>query len=266
MESTALIPKKIHYCWFGDDPMPESAEKCMETWKKYCHDYEINEWNESNFDINCCDYVREAYEAKKWAFVSDVARLYALVNHGGIYLDTDVELIKPLDGILSCEAFSGFEKKDRIATAVMACVKGHILFAEFLDEYRNLHFVNADGSYDFTPNVSRITNTCLKYGLKLDNSLQKINGLTLFPCDYFYPKDFETGKTSITDNTYSIHHYDGSWLPEENKYYAKLHCKYNKVLPNIIASNLAYFFSALRFRGIKGAVSDTVGWFKRITH
>ncbi len=266
MKTNALIPKTIHYCWFGGDPLPEFAKDCIATWKKHCPDYEIIEWNESNFDIGCCNYVREAYEAKKWAFVSDVARLYALVTHGGIYLDTDVELIKPLDDILTYEAVSGFETKDRIAAAVMACVKGHPLFVEFLNEYRNSHFVNEDSSYDLTPNVCRITNTCVKYGLKLDNSLQTIKGFTLFPSDYFYPKNFETKALTVTDNTYSIHHYDGSWLPEENKYCAKLMSKYNKVLPNIIASNLAYFVSALKFRGIKAAISDTVKWFKRITH
>lgn len=266
MKTTALIPKRIHYCWFGGNPLPESARKCIATWKQYCPNYEIIEWNESNFDINCCEYVREAHEAGKWAFVSDVARLYALVNDGGIYLDTDVELIKPLDDLLSYEAFAGFEVKDRIGAGIMACVKAHPLFAEFLDEYRNAHFVNEDSSYDITPNVCRITNACVKYGLKLDNSLQTINGLTLFPCDYLYPKDFDTRTTTVTDNTYSIHHYDGSWLPEENKYYAKLLCKYNQVLPNTMASNLSYFFSALKFRGVKAAISDTVSWFRRMTN
>lgn len=266
MEITTLIPPKIHYCWFGGNPLPESAQKCIATWKRYCPDYEIVEWNESNFDVNCCEYVSEAYEAKKWAFVSDVARLHALVNHGGIYLDTDVELVKPLDDILSYEAVSGFESKSRIGTALMACMKGHPLFTEFLDEYRDSHFLNKDSSYDITPNVLRITNTCVKYGLKLDNSLQTINGFTLFPCDYFSPKDFDTGALTVTDNTYSIHHFEGSWLPEENKYYANLLCKYNKILPNQIASNLAYFFSALKFRGIKAAISDTANWLKRMNN
>ena len=104
-----MIPKVIHYCWFGGNPLPELAQKCIASWKKYCPDYEIKEWNESNFDLNCCDYVREAYEAKKWAFVSDVARLYAMVHEGGIYMDTDVEVIAPLDSLLQYHAVSGFE-------------------------------------------------------------------------------------------------------------------------------------------------------------
>ena len=130
-----MIPKKIHYCWFGGNPLPEMAHRCIESWKKYCPDYEIKEWNESNFDLNCCAYVREAYAAHKWAFVSDVARLQALVSEGGIYMDTDVEVIKPLDELLKYEAISGFESEDRVPTGMMACEKGHKMFAEKYSEF-----------------------------------------------------------------------------------------------------------------------------------
>lgn len=116
-----MIPKKIHYCWFGGNPLPPLAVKCIESWKKYCPDYEIKEWNESNFDLNCNEYVREAYEAKKWAFITDVVRLYAMVTEGGIYMDTDVEVLRPLDDLLVYEAVSGFETKTRIPTGLMAC-------------------------------------------------------------------------------------------------------------------------------------------------
>ncbi len=264
MEAITLIPRKIHYCWFGGNPLPESARICIATWKKYCPDYEIVEWNESNFDVNCNEYAREAYEAGKWAFVSDVARLYALVNYGGVYLDTDVELIKPLDDFLSYEAFSGFEVKDRIGAGVMACIKGHPFFAELLAGYRNSHFVNKDSSYDTTPNVYRITNTCVKYGLKLDNSLQTINGFTLFPCDYFYPMDFETRTITVTDNSHCIHRYDGSWKSEEYQYYVKLFSIYNTVLPNKMARNLSHLVAALKFRGAKATISDIVNWFRQM--
>ena len=109
-----MIPKKIHYCWFGGNPLPPLAVKCIESWKKYLPDYEIKEWNESNFDLNYNDYVREAYEAKKWAFITDVVRLYAMVTEGGIYMDTDVEVLKPLDELLQYDAVSGFESSSRI--------------------------------------------------------------------------------------------------------------------------------------------------------
>ena len=217
-----MIPKKIHYCWFGGNPLPEFAKKCIESWKKYCPDYEIIEWNENNFDINCCNYVKEAYNAKKWAFVSDVVRLYALVNYGGIYMDTDVEVLKPLDDILSYEAVSGFESETSISTGLMACEKNQPLFFELLHEYDDIHFLKKDGSLDLTTNVTRITNTCLKYGLKLNNSFQIINGFAIFPNDYFCPKDYASKKINLTHNTYTIHHFNGSWVSKTKKIQTKI--------------------------------------------
>ena len=136
-----MIPKVIHYCWFGGKPLPKLAKKCLASWKKFCPDYEIIRWDESNFDVNGCDYSREAYEAKKWAFVSDYARLKVIVDNGGIYMDTDVEVVKPLDEFLSHEAFSGFENPRSITTGIMACEKGFAPFAEMLNEYYTQHFL-----------------------------------------------------------------------------------------------------------------------------
>ena len=137
-----MIPKIIHYCWFGGNPLPELAKKCIASWKLYCPDYEIKEWNESNFDLNYCDYVREAYDSKNWAFVSDVARLYALVTEGGIYMDTDVEVIKPLDNLLKYHAVSGFETETTIPTGLIAGEKENPMLKELLYEYKNIHFTN----------------------------------------------------------------------------------------------------------------------------
>lgn len=258
-----MIPRKIHYCWFGGNPLPDLALKCIASWKKYCPDYEIIEWNESNFDINCCDYVREAYEAKKWAFVSDVARLYALVNYGGIYMDTDVEVIKPLDDLLLYEAVSGFESKDRIPTGLMACREGQPLFAELLHEYDIAHFLKEDGSYDTTTNVTRITNTCLKYGLRLDNTLQTVNGFTLLPYDYLCPKDITTKIVTVTENTLVIHHFDGSWLSEVDKLTAEMCRKYYKVLPKRFAGLLGRFVAIKQLDGFRMAMKETMRWMKK---
>ena len=212
-----MIPKIIHYCWFGRNPLPKLAQKCIASWKKYCPDYKIIEWNEDNFDINCCDYTKEAYEAQKWAFVTDYVRLYVLVKHGGIYMDTDVELIRPIDSFLSCNAFSGFESSGQIPTGIMAAEQNQLLFRELLHEYDDIHFRNEDGSLNMTTNVQRITNTCLKYGLVLNNSKQTIQGFTFFPMDYFCTKDAVTRKLNITPNSVAIHHFDGSWMQPDRK-------------------------------------------------
>lgn len=213
-----MIPKKIHYCWFGRGKMPELAQKCIASWKKYLPEYEIKEWNEDNFDLDMYSYVREAYDNRKFAFVTDVVRLYALYHEGGIYMDTDVEVLKPLDEFLQYEAFSGFETKNAIPTGLMASQQHHPLFRELLDEYNGIHFVLSDGGFDYTTNVVRITNACLKHGILLNNTLQTINGFTLFPKDYFCPKSYNDGKIYLTNNTATIHHFAGSWKSSKSRF------------------------------------------------
>ena len=258
-----MIPKIIHYCWFGGNPLPELAQKCIESWKKYCPDYEIKRWDETNFDMNYNDYVREAYEAKKWAFVTDVVRLYALVNKGGIYMDTDVEVLKPLDEFLEYEAFSGFETEKDIPTGIMASEKGQELFAELLEEYNGEHFLNRDGTYDETTNVTRITNTCLKYDFLLNNRLQTVKGVIFFPKDYFCPKDYRTRVTTVTENTYTIHHFDGSWFSEARKLADQLCMKYTKIMPRQMAGYLAMFIAEMKINGVRAAMHQLSSWIKR---
>ena len=207
-----MIPKVIHYCWFGGNPLKPLALECIESWKKFCPDYEIKQWNESNFDVNCIPYTREAYAAKKWAFVSDYARLWALVNFGGIYMDTDCELVKPIDTFLHLESMSGFESATGIPTAIMGSRPQHPLFVELLGRYHKRRFVKADGSFDLTTNVAEITETCLAHGLVLNNQKQTICGFTLFPRDWFCPKCPISHKmVAFSENTHAIHHFDASW-------------------------------------------------------
>ncbi|MBQ3553330.1 MAG: CDP-glycerol glycerophosphotransferase family protein [Clostridia bacterium] len=229
-----MIPKIIHYCWFGGNPLNDLAKFCIESWKKYCPDYEIIEWNENNFDINSNTYAKEAYEAKKWAFVTDFVRLHALYQFGGIYMDTDVELLKNPDEFLHNPAFFGFEDEKSIMTGMMASEKQSKWLESLLSGYANRHFIMPDGSLDLTTNVATMTNLLQeKYEVQQNNSFQKIEGvLTLYPKDFFSPKSYETGEINLTDNTVCIHHFNASWHSEEEKkeheHYVKLVKKYGK--------------------------------------
>lgn len=212
-----LINKKIHYIWFGGNQLGEKEQACIESWKRYCPSYEIVRWDESNFDISQNRYCQEAYENRKWAFVSDYVRLWALVNNGGIYMDTDVEVVKPLDRFLEHHAFSGFETDTAIPTGIMACEKGFPLFRSLLQDYEGRHFVLEDGSLDMSTNVTAITNACLERGFVPNGKYQEIDGFALYPKEWFCPKSHETGILHMTENTYTIHHFSGSWLDSTTK-------------------------------------------------
>ena len=206
------IPKVIYYCWFGKGKLPKLAEKCIKSWKKYCPDYEIVCINEENFDINQNKYIREAYEAGKWAFVSDFARLKAVYDNGGIYFDTDVELIKPLDKLIEESGYMGFDDNGVVSTGLgFACEKGNELVGALLRDYDDIPFVLPDGSYDLTPCPDRNTKTMVELGLDLNKRDQIFMGIHFLPEDYLCPMKYYTGKKIITKNTYSIHHFCASW-------------------------------------------------------
>ena len=218
-----MIPKIIHYCWFGGNPLPEDAKRYIESWKKYCPDYEIIEWNEKNFDLHYNDYVWEAYQAKKWAFITDVVRLYVLATYGGVYMDTDVEVLKSLDPFLNHVAFSGFEDEKNIPTGIMASEKGGKWATDNLHYYDNKHFLNEDGSIDMTTNVVTLTNYMIPLGLRRDNTFQDFPGLiTFYPKDFFCPKSYFDGKIYLTENTVTIHHFAGSWQTKASKFKHKI--------------------------------------------
>lgn len=212
-----MIPKIIHYCWFGGNPLPKLAKKCIKSWKKYCKDYEIIEWNENNFDIDSAPlYVRQAYEAKKWAFVTDYVRLKVVYENGGIYLDTDVELLKSLDDLLNNEAYFGFEDEKHVATGLgFGAVKGFSLLKEMMEDYEEIPFVKEDGTFDTMPCPKRNTVVLVKNGLIQDGSLQKIAGATILPKYFLCPIDYETNKKEIKNETISIHWFSASWWSKE---------------------------------------------------
>lgn len=222
------IPKVIHYCWFGRGEKPELANKCIDSWKKIMPDYEIKEWNEDNFDISFNKYVEQAYNAKKFAFVSDVARLYIVYNNGGIYLDVDVEVLKSFDELLNYDSFFGFENNDYVNTGVgFGASKKNPIIKDMLDCYKDINFVLDDKTFDLTTCPVRNTSVLKKHGLKKGNKNQILDdNSAIFASEYFCPKDYYTGNISVTDNTYSIHHFNASWhTKKEHKLFMK-HQKY----------------------------------------
>ncbi len=228
------IPKTIHYIWLGGNPLPKVAEQCIESWKKYCPDYEIKRWDESNLNIDCCTYCREAYDSKKFAFASDVLRFDVLSKEGGIYLDIDVEMLKPIDDLLTNSCFMGFETYDVLNPGlIMGCTKDNKIINDLYETYKNDKFILDDGSFNLNTICTRTTNYLVEKGLKLDNSLQEIDGVTIYPTEYFCPLSPITGKKKITEKTYAMHLYYSSWYNKKAKF--KKECK--KIL-NFITNGL----------------------------
>ena len=227
------IPKKIHYCWFGKGQKPDIVNKCIQSWRKILSDYEIIEWNEENFDINSNEYVKQAYESGKFAFVSDYVRLYALYNYGGIYLDTDVEVFKRFDDLLDNDSIWGFEQENYIATSTIGAAKGNKIIGEFLSLYKDRQFTKEDGSYDDLTNVAIVTKMLEEKGLKMNGKYQKIDGATFYPQTYFSPYDYINCRKFITDDTYCMHHFYKSWLPYKTRLKGKIKC----ILANLIGGD-----------------------------
>lgn len=219
-----MIPKIIHYCWFGGNPLTPLAKRCIASWKKFCPDYQIIEWNESNYDVNCCEYSSQAYKEKKWAFVSDVARYKILYEYGGLYFDVDVEIVRSIDALLNELGFIGFETLTSSFKAIsekpswiinpglaLGGEKGCVIFGKIFKEYAERSFYNADGSLNLENICSYSSKFFYKNGMKSENIHQNVLGIHLYPKDFFNPMDTESGKIVITENTYSIHHYAASW-------------------------------------------------------
>lgn len=204
-----MIQKKIHYCWFGKKQLPKKAQKCIKSWKKYCPDYEIIEWNEDNFDVYQNKYTTKMYQEKKFAFLSDYSRLYIILHEGGFYFDVDVEIIKPLDSLLEHSAFFGFETEKYVNTGVgFGAEAGNQLVKSMLSEYDI--FLRGDKDTIGCPFLN--TKALEKHGLIINGKQQTIDGAVIYPINFFNPYDDPTGKLNITEDTYSIHWFAKSWM------------------------------------------------------
>ena len=232
------IPKIIHYCWFGPNEINSLAVRCIESWKVFAPDYEIKLWNEESFDIDEFEYVKFAYENKKYAFVTDFVRLFVLKKYGGIYLDSDVELTKSLDRFLIHKAFSGFEDNYIVPTGIMASVKNGIWVTDLLSYYMDVN------NKKFIPNTKIITAHALKNGLIENNKYQELDRIDVvfYPSDYFCPKSHYTGEINITDNTHTIHHFNGSWLNHNQRLKQKLSKLFIKVFGFKVYKNISCLF------------------------
>lgn len=234
MAKKRKIPKIIHYCWFGKGEKPELVQKCLDSWKEHLSDYQIVEWNEETFDVKTNSYVKEAYEAKKYAFVSDYVRVYALYRYGGIYLDTDVEVIKSFNDLLYHNSFWGFEQENYIATSTIGAAKGNPIIEIFLDSYKGKRFLKEDGSFDDLTNVAIVTDILKKKGLIMDGTYQEFAGVAAFyPQPFFSPYDYINCRKYVTENTYAIHHFYKSWLPPKARFKSSV----KVVLAKIIGGN-----------------------------
>lgn len=246
-----MIPKIIHYCWFGRGPLPELAQKCIASWKKYLPDYEIKEWNEDNFDVNIIPYTAEAYQAKKYAFVSDYARFWILYQYGGIYFDTDVEVIRPIDDIIERGNFMGFEtnpsptnddaSKASVAPGLGLGVNpGLGLIKKMLDFYEGKHFKFIPDGIGQLTIVHIATEVLNQAGLKQQPGIQLVNDVWIYPTEYFCPINLKTGRIHIEANTRTIHHYAGTWQDK--------HFSFKEFIKKVLPENVLLKVMALKIK------------------
>ena len=227
-----MIPKKIHYCWFGRNPKPKLAEMCIASWRKYCPDYEIIEWNEDNFDVNGNGYTRYCYDNQKWAFLSDYVRLAVVAEHGGLYFDTDVELVQNPDALLKYEAFFGFENDKNIATGLgFGAQAGNPILNAMLAEYSKLQ-PDDQGNYPIIVCPVLNTKALMPFGLRLNGQRQSLENAEILSAEYLNPYDDPTGRLKITNHTVSIHWYGKSWMDKRTVLRSKLTKPFHRLFGN----------------------------------
>lgn len=217
------IPKTIHYFWFGNNPKNELIRKCMASWGKYLPEWKITEWNENNYDVNKNQYMSEAYHCQKYAFVADYARFDILYRYGGIYLDTDVEMIKPFpQKILQNQAFTGVESNHKIAPGlIFACMPYNPIVKEILSRYNNEHFLH-DGEMNTKTVVDYVTEVFVEHGFKANGKEQIVEGFHVYPCEYFCAYDFDIREFYPTEKTISMHRYNATWVTKKSKIKRKI--------------------------------------------
>lgn len=224
-----MIPKKIHYCWFGGAEKSKKIQRCIASWKRYCPDYEIVEWNESNFDLDQHPYLRWCHDNKKWAFLSDFARLLVVYEHGGIYFDTDVELVRNPDELLQYDAFYGFENCENVATGLgFGAYKKQQTLEAMIEQYAALKS-DSNGKYPCITCPQLNTKALLPFGLRLDGTRQHICGAEIFPIEYFNPYDDPTGTLNQTKNTISIHWYAKTWMDRKTVLRSQITKPFHKI-------------------------------------
>ena len=260
------IPKIIHYCWFGGKPLDELALKCIASWKKYFPNYEIIEWNENNFDINQLDFMQKAYEDKKWAFVSDVVRLLVIYKYGGIYFDTDVEVVSSYEDVLnsSSKGFLGFEKTKSVATGLgFGAEKEHPFIKELIEVYKDIDY------RQYADNLSAIacpiltTNLMKNYGYVVEDKMQKCCDFVVYPSEYFSPIEYKSGRMLKTKNTHSIHWYSESWKTKEEKQKLQDYRRYTKFFGERFGELVYQVVTCLKSEGIKKTVNKILGYLKK---
>ena len=254
-----MIPKIIHYCWFGGNSEPKDVKKCIASWKKYLPDYEIKRWDESNYDVHKNQYMSDAYKEKKWAFVSDYCRLDVVYTHGGIYLDTDVEVIRSFDPLLKEKMFCGFESRDPVGFKKNVVIeysvnlglgygaeKGHPFLKEMLDLYSTLNFYNEDGSLNLVACPRYQTMILAKHGLAANNETQRLDGCMVYSPEYFCPLSNVTDRMLfLTENTYSIHHFTVSWASPKSLRERAWKNRLSRYMPYWLASKIVAAFYRL---------------------
>lgn len=260
-----MIPKIIHMCWFGTDGngYPKDVQRCIHSWKKYMPDYKIMIWDSDSFNPEICRYTMEAYQEKKWAYVSDYVRLYAIYNYGGIYMDCDVEVLRTFDNLLNLKGFTGFEDDKHIASWILGGEKGNPVFKDLLKHYDDRRFILENGEYDMTPNPVPMTKYFIKKGLNVKKSskIQKLKNITVFPMEYFCPfNPYRKAGECFTENTYCNHYFNGSWKYKD----ARKAVKMQTVLRRYVGYHLAFLlvfpyrvFSKLKRTGLRGILQKS---------